>query len=126
MNIKSVSGLTCYVQDLDRTVRFYELLGFDFKQQDERHAKGYINWFWIDFVPADSETKAEFKKDALATKKGDGLYTYLGVDDIDAAYGELIAKGFKPSSEPRDWPWGNREFALRDPDGYKLVFFKKK
>lgn len=33
--------------------------------------------------------------------------------------------GMKPSSEPRDWPWGRREFVLRDPDGYKLVFFKK-
>lgn len=24
---------------------------------------------------------------------------------------------------PRDWPWGNREFVLKDPDGYKLVFW---
>jgi len=48
------------------------------------------------------------------------------VDDADASYQEVVAKGIKPSSEPRDWPWGNREFVVRDPDGYKLVFFQKK
>jgi len=21
------------------------------------------------------------------------------------------------------WPWGKREFVVKDPDGYKLVFF---
>ena len=30
------------------------------------------------------------------------------------------------SSEPEVRPTGNREFVLRDPDGYKLVFFQKK
>jgi hypothetical protein len=32
----------------------------------------------------------------------------------------------KPLGEPEVRPSGNREFVLRDPDGYKLVFFQKK
>jgi hypothetical protein len=42
------------------------------------------------------------------------------IDYVDAYYRDLIAKGLKPSSEPR-----NREFVICDPDGYKLVFFNK-
>jgi hypothetical protein len=32
----------------------------------------------------------------------------------------------KPLGEPEVRASGNREFVLRDPDGYKLVFFQKK
>jgi uncharacterized glyoxalase superfamily protein PhnB len=49
----------------------------------------------------------------------------LSVDDVDSTYQELVDKGLTPSSQPREWPWGNREFVIRDPDGYKLVIFKK-
>lgn len=126
MRIKSVSGFTCYVKDLKKTVDFYTMLGFDFKKQDKDFATGYMNWYSITFIPSDKEEKVEFQKEAHAEPKGAGIYIYVSVDDVDACYKELIAKGYAPSSEPRDWPWGNREFLMRDPDGYKLVFFKKK
>lgn len=125
MKIKSVSGLTCYVKDLNKTVEFYENLGFVFKKKEESHATGYSNWFWIDFVLIDDEN-AEFSKEANAENKGAGLFIYLSVENVDETYEEILKLGLKPSSEPRDWPWGNREFVLRDPDGYKLVFFKRK
>jgi hypothetical protein len=32
----------------------------------------------------------------------------------------------QPAGEPEVRPSGNREFVLRDPDGYKLVFIQKK
>jgi len=51
---------------------------------------------------------------------------YLSVDDVDVFQKELLSKGMKPSSKPQDHPRGNREFILRDPDGYKLVIFKRK
>lgn len=125
MKIKSVSGIVCYVANLKQTVRFYKVLGFTFKEEAKFHAKGYINWFWIDFISAKDEEKKEFKKEANAKNKGAGAFLYLSVDDVDVAYRELKKKGYKPSSEPRDWPWGTREFVIRDPDGYKLVIFKK-
>ena len=57
--------------------------------------------------------------------KGAGLYLYISVDNVDKFYKKLLSKKLNPSSAPRDWPWGNREFVIRDPDGYKLVFFKR-
>jgi len=126
MKIKSVSGVTCYVKDLDKTAQFYEKLGFEIKKRDSKHVTVYSNWFWIDFVSAKGEDKPEFQKEAHLDHKGAGVFLYLSVDNVDEFYKHVLFKGLKPSSEPRDWPWGNREFVLRDPDGYKLVFFKRK
>jgi catechol 2,3-dioxygenase-like lactoylglutathione lyase family enzyme len=126
MKIKSVAGINCYVKDLNKTANFYETLGFEVKKREANHVTIYLNWFWIDFLAIDKEDKPEFQKEANLSNKGAGLYLYISVDNVDDFYNDLVAKGFKPKSEPRDWPWGNREFVMRDPDGYKLVFFKRK
>ena len=67
----------------------------------------------------------EFSKDSMAGEKGRGMYVYISVDDVDKKYEELIKIGLKPATKPRDWNWGNREFILKDPDGYKLCFWQK-
>lgn len=126
MKLKSAAGIVCYVKDVPKTVKFYKALGFTFKKAKPTHATGYINWFWIDFLQSNKEDKPGFKDEASAKNKGAGQFLYLSVDDVDQAHKSLKAKGLQPSSEPRDWPWGNREFVIRDPDGYKLVIFKRK
>ncbi len=125
MQLKSFSGVVLYVQDLKQSIDFYTKLGFTFKEVGDTAATGYINWFWIDLVQADSEMKQSHQRDAQAERKGDGIYMCLSVDDVDAAHEALVAEGITPSSDPKDWPYGRREFVVRDPDGYKLVVFKK-
>lgn len=125
MKLKSVSGITLYVSDLDRTIKFYQDLGFTKITFDEKHASFGLNWFTLDFVASQKEEKEEFKEEANAQNRGSGVYFNINTDNVDEIYKELIKKGYGPSSEPRDWPWGNREFVLRDPDGYKLVFSQK-
>jgi hypothetical protein len=34
MKIKSVSGITCYVKNLNKTAKFYETLGFDIRKRE--------------------------------------------------------------------------------------------
>ena len=121
----SISGLTLYVKDLDITSDFYEKLGFRAGKRDEHSLTYYLNWFWIEFVLIAPAKGTIFEKEAFASPKGSGAYIAVSVDDVDEYYQKLISEGIKPSSEPRDWDWGRREFVLRDPDGYKLVFFKK-
>ncbi len=123
--MKSISGIICYIKNLDKTVKFYETLGFTFKTRQPAYARAYLNWFWIEFLAADKEDKPEFQKEAKLEPRGAGLYLHISVEGIDDFYKSLLAKGLKPSSQPRDWPWGHREFVIRDPDGYKLVFFQK-
>lgn len=66
----------------------------------------------------------EFAADALGAAKGLGAYLYVRVDDVDATYRRLTEQKLTPSSQPRDWPWGNREFVIKDPDGYKICFWQ--
>jgi len=126
MKIKSVSGITCYVKNLNKTAKFYEALGFEIKKREVDHITAYYNWFWIDFLSMDKGERAESAKSQDLTNKGAGLSIYLSVDNVDDFYKELIANGLKPSNEPQNKAWGNREFILRDPDGYNLVIFKRK
>jgi catechol 2,3-dioxygenase-like lactoylglutathione lyase family enzyme len=123
--LRSISGYVCYVKDTAKTADFYEKLGFIITKREPDHVSIRLNWFWADFHPQDEEDKPEFQEEANLDNKGAGIFIYVSVDDVDGYYQELLEKGLKPSSEPRDWAWGNREFVLRDPDGYKLVFFKK-
>ena len=126
MKLKSVAGFVCYVKDLDKTALFYETLGFLKSKHEPDRLSFRLNWFWIDFHPQDKENIPDFQKETNFENKGVGMFIYLSVEDVDDYYNYLLSKGLKPSSEPQDMPWGNREFVLRDPDGYKLVFFKKK
>lgn len=129
MKLVSVSGFLCVVNDLEKSIEFYEKLGFVFKDKTPDYAKAYLNWFWMEFVPFDKVEESLFKKvneSENTDSKGAGLFIHISVDDVDEFYNGLISKGLKPSSEPRDFPWGRREFVIRDPDGYRLVFFKKK
>ena len=126
MKIKSVSGITCFVKNLTKTIQFYEALGFETKKQDANHATLYSNWFWIDFLSIAKNERTEFTKGMDLSHKGEGVFIYLSVDDVDEFHKHILANGLKPKTKPQDQPWGNREFILRDPDGYNLVIFKRK
>lgn len=125
MEMKNVSGIVCYVKDTSNTADFYEALGFKFDIRKPDHLSVHLGSFWIDFHPQDKEDKPEFKQEANLDNKGAGLFLYITVGNVDEFYQGLLTKHLRPSSKPRDWPWGNREFVIRDPDGYKLVFFQK-
>jgi len=126
MKIKSVSGITVYVKNLDKTAEFYESLGFEIRKREANHITAYSNWFWMDCIAIASEDRAEFEGEAKLDSKGAGAFFYMSVDSVDETYKELVSMGLKPSSKPQDSPFGNREFGMKDPDGYNLVFFKRK
>ena len=126
MKIKSVSGIVCFVKDIKRTVKFYEFLGLKFKIKEKTRAVGYSNWYWIEFLTNPAKSQKIFAKDYKAKTKGVGIFTYLSVDDIDKVFKECKSKGIRPLSEPVETEFGNIEFVIADPDGFKLVLFKRK
>lgn len=119
--MNSISGLTCYAKDLQASTSFYEALGFRIGNRSDDSMTCYVNWFWITFIAAASTDDPE----ATLPNRGAGQHLYIKVNDIDEFYKGVLAKGMKPTSEPVKQPSGNREFMLRDPDSYKLVFFEK-
>ena len=52
-----------------------------------------------------------------------GLTYNFCVADVDAAYKDLRARGLVPDAAPEDHPWGDRGFALRDPNGVTLYIY---
>lgn len=126
MKLKAASGYACYVKDLDKTATFYKKLGLGIKKRSSDRLIIYLNWYRIDFVSSDTENKPEIRNEADLDNKGAGVFLYFSVDNVDEAYKDVIALGLKPLNEPQDMSWGNREFIIRDPDGYKVVLFKRK
>ena len=124
--IKKIDILTLYVADHLKSSEFYESLGFKISHSGDDMAIVEIAGFKLWLVNQEAaEGNKEFEQDAFAKQKGAGLYIYINVDNIDGYYQGLVDKGYQPSNEPRDWPWGNREFVLRDPDRYKLCFYQQ-
>jgi len=119
--LKRFSGIACFVTNLEKTISFYKSLGFTVANFDKTHAIFKLGDFTIRFLDKDAIGKGIFEKEALAEPKGSGIYIDIEVKKIDEYYKDLKSNGIV-SSEPKDWPWGRREFVLRDPDGYKLVF----
>ncbi len=118
--IKSISSLLFFSKNLKRTSEFYKALGFKPEIKDSM-VSFYVNWFSVNFIDKKhSEFKSGFEGDL-----GRGMFIYMKVDDVDKFYKFVLKKGIKPASIPRDWPWRNREFVVKDPDGYRLVFFNK-
>jgi catechol 2,3-dioxygenase-like lactoylglutathione lyase family enzyme len=126
MKVNSISGINWYVQDLSRTADFYEALGFRRGKQEPDRLTFYVNWFFVTFLDQDQEDDADLRKEARLPDKGAGLLLYIKVDNVEDFYNGVLSKGMKPASEPQAGPSRTREFMLRDPDGYKLVFFEKK
>ncbi len=46
------------------------------------------------------------------------VHLYLETNSLRADYNRAVKRGGKILSEPMKMPWGDREFTLRDPNGY--------
>lgn len=49
--------------------------------------------------------------------QGQGVYLTIEVDDVDSVYHQIKEKGVDIKIEIRDEPWGDRHFAIEDPNG---------
>lgn len=48
---------------------------------------------------------------------GEGMYLTIEVENVDRMYEELKKKGVAIKIDLRDEPWGDRHFAIQDPNG---------
>ncbi len=52
-----------------------------------------------------------------------GLTYNFRVADVDETHQELVSSGLVPNGPPEDHPWGDRGFALTDPNGVTLYIY---
>lgn len=55
---------------------------------------------------------------------GAGVYLTIEVEDVDKLYADLKIKGVDIKIDLRDEPWGDRHFAVSDPNGIGIDFVK--
>lgn len=51
---------------------------------------------------------------------GTGIYLTIEVEDVDKVYKEIKQKGIEIKIDLRDEPWGDRHFAITDPNGVNI------
>ena len=105
------------VRDLAVSTRFYmDVLGF---QRD--FGDGSDGW---SFLSRDGfrVMLGECRDATPAGELGDhSWFVYLTVEDVDGLYADVSRGGAEILSQPTTKPWGLREFALRTPDGHRIV-----
>ena len=98
-----------HVPDVKAAAAFYrDVLGFTWDFGDETYAVVWRENSAVHFVGDDGTPK--------------GVHLFQWIRDVNAYYGEIIARGARVASEPADQPYGLREFAVQDLNGVRIVF----
>lgn len=118
---------TCFVQvhDPDLALSFYrDTLGLELRNDG---AKGDYRWITVGgasqpdvaIVLTNYVNGGPDDDDALSALLAKGALNgvHFHSDDLDATFEKLRASGAEIVEEPKDQPWGTRDFAVRDPSG---------
>lgn len=108
------------VEDLDRAVAFYAgVLGLPLGHRSGSYAQFATGATRVALYERRAMAETLGRAD-LGAPDPDAPGFELGfkVDDVDAAYAELVAAGATAAVAPTDRPWGQRTAYLRDPDGH--------
>ncbi|MBX9962492.1 MAG: VOC family protein [Burkholderiales bacterium] len=103
-----------------QTKAFYiEKLGFELVFENEFYV--LLTGFGdrISFLKPEHPTQAPIFRPVFA---GRGVYLTIDVEDVDAEYARLKARGVPMEVDLRDEPWGDRHFAVVDPNGIGIDF----
>jgi uncharacterized glyoxalase superfamily protein PhnB len=111
---------TLTVSDIHASIAFYrDVLGFIVVDTIEREGElvgASVRAGTVDILLGqDDFTKGRNRVKGVGSR----LYcvTHQDIDEIAAA---IKQRGGRLDSEPQDQPWGTRDFAVTDPDGYRL------
>jgi lactoylglutathione lyase len=116
-------GLT--VNDIQKSLAWYrDVLGFTVGERWESNGvlQGVeLNAGGVMFMIGQDDWKKG--RDRV---KGVGVRLYCTTDqDIDRVAAKIKAQGGTLAQEPKDQPWGTRDLAVDDPDGYKITIAKE-
>jgi catechol 2,3-dioxygenase-like lactoylglutathione lyase family enzyme len=119
MHEVTIDNIGIGVSDVDRSLAFYERLGFVLSSRSERGATVALGACTLFLFPSSAAGARLRSGDPLANPPGLDHLSFA-VDDIDAAHQLLTGAGLLFDSEPSDTTWGARAAALRDPDGTSI------
>jgi lactoylglutathione lyase len=122
---------TCYricyrIGDIDRSVAFYEALGFE-ERRRKQIGDDATNVFMG--LPGDGDRlELTYNHGVSSYDLGDGYgHIALTVDDLDATLEHLAAAGIEPEKPPYQARKGGPTICfVRDPDGYRIELIQRR
>ncbi len=117
----TLRSLFLICRELDRSVAFYQRLGFEVRKASARSTVFSLNSDGAELHLHSDLTPQEQSDYGVAYQPGtSGLVLSFRVDDLDL----LIERAPQDAIlvAPRRTPWGQRLAILTDPDGYRLEF----
>jgi catechol 2,3-dioxygenase-like lactoylglutathione lyase family enzyme len=140
MKVFTISAITLNIENMERSCNFYSCIpGFKLvyggshtdsfttyeigSGESRNNSKMYLNLKLTSPTSTDytdyngSDRRKYFGRIIFHTEDVDKLYSYLRNK-------EDISNTIMFEDEPKDAPWGERYFHLREPDGYQLSFAK--
>ena len=106
------------VDDLARSIAYYEKLGFAFGEPWEGfYAIGYVDGLELHLKEAPKNSaEREWRREH------EHLDGAAGVDGIEAFYDRCVANGASIIQPLAPTEWGTKDFYIEDPDGYVISF----
>lgn len=114
-HVTHLSAVTLVIAEMARSTAFYESLGFE-------RIYGGPEASFTSYHAGDSYLNLMLG--ALPASDDISFRAIFYVDDVDAFYADAVSAGIEPLFEPRDAPWRERYFHVKDPDGHEISFAK--
>ena len=106
------------VDDLARSMAFYEKLGFTFGAPWE----GFYAIGLLDGLELHLKEAPKCDEERRHRRANEHLDAAAGVDGIEAFHGRCVANGVTIVRPLSPTAWGTKDFYVEDPDGYVLSF----
>ncbi|KAJ3458083.1 hypothetical protein MRS44_012192 [Fusarium solani] len=112
--------------DIARTLEFYVgTLGFTLASTKPEDGDPSLFTFCSIFAGEKAAANIYFFKPSGRSANPSSAYIALGTTQLDQLHDSLKARDdVEFADEIQDQPWGFRQFAIKDPDGNTLTFFK--
>ena len=119
LKAKTVSP-TLTVDDLQRSIAFFEGLGFGVEERWEE--KGVLLGVMVRAGEIELGLSQDDWKKGRDRKKGVGMRMYVyTTQDIDQLAAAAKKAGVTLDTEPHDTPWDSRAFEVTEPSGFSLT-----
>ena len=106
------------VDDLERSIGYYEKLGFTFGEPWDRfYAIGHLDGLELHLKEAPKNQVGRRHR-----RDNEHLDAAAGVDGIEVFFRQCVANGATILKPLTSTAWGTKDFYVEDPDGYIICF----
>jgi lactoylglutathione lyase len=121
-------GIRLLVKDFAAAVHFWrDLMKISLQFQDETMGYAYFDTgkIGLELMGRDAFASAIGEATPVVGPQGRQVVLNVRVDDVDAAYAELVAQGAVAVAAPVDRAaWNARAAHIADPDGHVIELFR--